>query len=76
MKAIIIAGLLAFAAAGVGYAADDSLEKSAKKTADGFGELLKGMGQEIKKSGIVGDPKKDEKKDAKTPGAKDKEEPK
>ena len=77
MRRIAIAALLAFAATGIGYAADDnSLDKSAKKTSEGFGELLQGMGQEIKKTGIVGDPKKDDKKDPKSSGAKDKEEPK
>jgi len=62
MRTIFIAGLLAFATAGAGYAADDSLDKAAKKTANGFGELLKGMGQEIKKTGIINEPKKDDKK--------------
>ena len=45
MRTIVIAGLLAYAAAGAAYAADDSLDRAAKKTANGFGELLKGMGQ-------------------------------
>ena len=64
MRAIIIASLLAFTIAGTAYAADDSLDKAAKKTSDGFGNLLKGMGQEIKKSGVIDEPK-DEKKDDK-----------
>jgi len=67
MRTIVIAGLLVFGAAGAAYAADaadDSLDRAAKKTANGFGELLKGMGQEIKKSGIISEPKKDDKKEA------------
>lgn len=68
MRTIVIAALLAFAAAGAGHAADDSLDKSAKKTSDGFGELLKGMGQEIQKTGIVGEPKKEDKKEDKKAG--------
>jgi hypothetical protein len=48
MRTIIIATLLAFA--GLAYAADDKVDKSAKKTGDGFGNLLKGMGQETKKA--------------------------
>jgi hypothetical protein len=64
MRTIVIAGLLAFAT-GAACAADDSLDKAAKKTANGFGELLKGMGQEIKKTGIAGEPKK--KDDEKAP---------
>lgn len=75
MKTIAIAGLLALAAAGAGHAADDSLDKSAKKTADGFGELLKGMGQEIKKTGVFNDTKKDDKKSPKPSDAGDKEKP-
>ena len=62
MRTIVTAILLAFAASGVGYAADDSLDKTVKKTADGFGELLKGMGKEIKKTGITNEAKKEEKK--------------
>jgi len=54
--------LLVFAAAA--YAADDKLDKSAKKTGDNFGNLLKGMGQEVKKAG-GGDAKKSDKKSAK-----------
>lgn len=64
MRIVMIAALIA-ALSGVAYAADDSLDKAAKKTSDGFGNLLKGMGQEIKKAG-VGDEKKDEKKDPKS----------
>jgi hypothetical protein len=48
MRILIIASLLAIAT--VAYAADDKVDKSAKKTGDGFGNLLKGMGQETKKA--------------------------
>ena len=41
---------------------------AAKKTGDGFGSLLKGMGQEVGKAGSSA--KKDAKKDAKKPEAK------
>ena len=63
MRGITIAVLIA-ALSAAAYAADDSLDKAAKKTGDGFGNLLKGMGQEIKKTGIGDEPKKDEKKPA------------
>lgn len=63
MRTIIIASLLAFAT--VVYGADDSADKSAKKTGDGFGNLLKGMGQEVKKTGIGNEAKKDDKKASK-----------
>jgi hypothetical protein len=56
MRTIILASLLAFAA--TAYAADDKVDKSAKKTGDGFGNLLKGMGQEVKKTGGSKDDKK------------------
>src|SRR6266436_3048379 len=62
MRAIIITSLLAFIFAGIATAADDSLDKAAKKTSDGMGNLLKGMGQEIKKTGIGNEAKKDDKK--------------
>jgi hypothetical protein len=62
MKGAVTIILLAFAAAA--YAADDKLDKSAKKTGDNFGNLLKGMGQEVKKAG-GGDAKKSDKKSAK-----------
>ena len=68
MRIVMIAALMA-ALVGVAYA-DDSLDKAAKKTGDGFGNLLKGMGQEIKKTGIGDQEKKDEKKDDKKPAAK------
>jgi len=69
MRTIVIATLL-LAFTGSAYAADDSLDKAAKKTSDGFGNLLKGMGQEVKKTGI-GDQKKDDKKSAKAADAKE-----
>jgi hypothetical protein len=65
MRKIIIASLLAFGVAGIAHAADDSLDKAAKKTGDGFGNLLKGMGQEIKKTGIGDEAKKEDKKASK-----------
>ena len=72
MRTVIIAMLVA-ALSGAAYAADDSLDKAAKKTSDGFGNLLGAMGQEIKKMGD--DDKKDTKKDeakaeTKKPGPK------
>jgi hypothetical protein len=69
MRVIIIASLLAFA--GAAFSADDSADKSAKKTGDGFGNLLKGMGQEVKKTGIGNEGKKSDKKAAKA-GKEDK----
>ena len=56
MRILIVASLLAFAV--VAFAADDKVDKSAKKTGDGFGNLLKGMGQEVKKTGGGKDDKK------------------
>jgi hypothetical protein len=75
MRTIIIASLLAFTVAGTAYAADDSLDKAAKKTGENFGELLKGMGQEVKKTGI-GDQKKDDKKASKSGESPSKEDKK
>jgi len=70
MRIAMIATLIAFLS-GAAYAADDSLDKAAKKTADGFGNLLKGMGQELKKAGVGDEEKKDEsKKDEKKNAAK------
>ena len=66
MRMAVTAALLVFAAAV--YAADDKLDKSAKKTGDNFGNLLKGMGQEVKKAS-GGNAKKSDKKSAK--GAKE-----
>jgi len=71
MRTIIIASLLALTAAGIAYAADDSLDKAVKKTSDGMGNLLKGMGQEIKKTGIGNEAKKDDKKASKAGDAKE-----
>jgi hypothetical protein len=65
MRIVMTAALIA-ALSGAAYAADDSLDKAAKKTSDGFGNLLNAMGQEIKKTGIGNDGKKDEKKDEKS----------
>lgn len=62
MRIILIASLIA-ALSGAAYAADDSLDKAAKKTSDGFGNLLNAMGQEVKKTGIGDD--KEKKKDEK-----------
>jgi hypothetical protein len=78
---MIAALIAALGGAGIARAADDSLDKAAKKTADGFGNLLNAMGQEIKKTGIGDDGKKDEaKKDEKKPARRaavnPKEEPK
>lgn len=65
MRIILIASLIA-ALSGAAYAADDSLDKAAKKTSDGFGNLLNAMGQEVKKAGIGDDKeKKKDEKDAK-----------
>ena len=53
-RALCCASLLAVAgsAAGPAVAADDtSLDDGAKKAGNNFGELLKGMGQELKKAG-------------------------
>ena len=49
-------------------AAQDKGSDPAKKTGDGLGSLLKGMGQEIGKAGSSA--QKDAKKDAKKPDAK------
>ena len=76
MRMIIIASLLAFSAAGIAYAADDSLDKAAKKTGENFGELLKGMGQEVKKTGIGNETKKEDKKASKQADSKAKEDKK
>jgi len=71
MRVITTAVLIAtLGAPALAHAADDSLDKAAKKTGDGFGNLLKGMGQEIKKTGIGDDAKKDEKQDDQKSGAK------
>ncbi|HVQ60763.1 MAG TPA: hypothetical protein VMS53_01630 [Burkholderiales bacterium] len=71
MRIVMIAALIA-ALSGAAYAADDDLDKAAKKTSDGFGNLLKGMGQEIRKIGDEAkkDEKTDQKKDDKKSAAK------
>lgn len=48
---------------------DTSLDDSAKKAGNNFGELLKGMGQELKKAGgtLAGSGKKNDKKEKKSP---------
>jgi hypothetical protein len=68
MRIVMIAALVA-ALNGAAYA-DDSLDKAAKKTGDGFGNLLNAMGQEVKKTGIGNEGKKEAKKDDKKPAAK------
>lgn len=75
MRTTVIATLLVFTFAATAYAAADSLDKAAKKTENGMGELLKGMGQEIKKTGI-GNTKKDEKKAPKAGDSQTKEDKK
>jgi hypothetical protein len=76
MRILSIAALIAvLCGSGVVFAADDSLDKAAKKTGDGFGNLLKGMGQELKKTGI-GDQKKDDKKASKSGDSQSKEDKK
>jgi hypothetical protein len=72
MRLIVIASLLAFVAAGTAHAADNSADKSAKKTGEGFGNLLKGMGQEVKKTGIGNEAKKGDKKAPKAAAKEDK----
>jgi hypothetical protein len=66
-----IAGCLAAGlAAGPALAAGDtSLDDSAKKVGNNFGEMLKGMGQELKKAGgsLTNSGKKDEKKEKQNP---------
>ena len=54
---------------GPALADDTSLDDSAKKAGNNFGELLKGMGQELKKAGgsLSESEKKDDKKEKKRP---------
>lgn len=54
---------------GPALADDTSLDDSAKKAGNNFGELLKGMGQELKKAGgsFSASGKKDDKKEKKRP---------
>jgi hypothetical protein len=67
----IAAGLaIAGFAAGPAVAADDtSLDDSARKVGNNFGEMLKGMGQELKKAGgsLSASGKKDDKKEKQSP---------
>jgi hypothetical protein len=72
LRAWWIAGCLAVTglAAGPAVAADDtSLDDSAKKVGNNFGEMLKGMGQELKKAGgsLAGSGKKNDKKEKQSP---------
>ena len=57
----MITATLIAALCGTAYAADDKADSSAKKTSDGFGNLLKGMGQEVKKASGSGNAKKSDK---------------
>ena len=63
---LIVAWSLGF---GPARADSDSVNDSAKKVGNNFGELLKGMGQEVKKIGKSDDAaaKKDKKKETKHP---------
>ena len=72
LRAWWIAGFLAAAglAAGPALAADDTrLDDSARKVGNNFGEILKGMGQELKKAGgsLSESGKKDGTKEKKRP---------
>jgi hypothetical protein len=71
LRAWWIAGCLAAGlATGPALAADDtSLDDSAKKVGNNFGEMLKGMGQELKKAGgsLSESGKKDDKKEKQSP---------
>jgi len=71
LRAWWIAGFfVAGLAAGPAVAADDtSLDDSARKVGNNFGEMLKGMGQELKKAGgsLSESGKKDDKKEKKHP---------
>jgi hypothetical protein len=70
MRIMMTGVLLAALGSGTAFAGDDSLDKAAKKTSDGFGNLLNAMGQEVKKTGIGDDGKKNEKKNDKKSAAK------
>ena len=59
----IVVFLAAVCGFGAVLADDTSLDDSAKKVGNNFGELLKGMGQEVKKAG--GSFSKSDKKDKK-----------
>ena len=64
--ASLLVGVCSF---GPALADDTSLDDSAKKVGNNFGELLKGMGQEVKKAGgsLSESGKKDNKKGKKRP---------
>jgi hypothetical protein len=69
-RTLWVAGILvAMCSIGPALADDTSLDDSAKKVGNNFGELLKGMGQEVKKAGgsLSKPAKKDEKKEKKSP---------
>ena len=70
LRTLWIASFLVAVCSIVPALADDtSLDDSAKKVGNNFGELLKGMGQEVKKAGgSLSEPaKKNEKKEKKSP---------
>ncbi len=70
LRTLWIAGfLVAMCGFGPALADDTSLDDSAKKVGNNFGELLKGMGQEVKKAGgsFSESGKKDDKKGKKRP---------
>ena len=70
LRALWMASILvAVCSFGPARADDTSLDDSAKKVGNNFGELLKGMGQEVKKAGgSLSEPaKKDKKKEKKSP---------
>jgi len=78
LRALGIAGLLlALCSFGIGTAlaeksGDTSLDESAKKVGNNFGELLKGMGQEVKKVIDSDDKSADKDKKKETKNADDK----
>ena len=70
LRALWIASfLVAVCSFGPALADDTSLDDSAKKVGNNFGELLKGMGQEVKKvtNSDNAAEKKDKKKEKKSP---------
>jgi len=69
LRTLWMAGFLAaLCSFGPALADDTKLDDSAKKVGNNFGELLKGMGQEVKKAGgSLSEPaKKDKKKEKKS----------
>lgn len=66
VASFLVVGSLSFGSA---LADDTSLDDSAKKVGNNFGELLKGMGQELKKAGVSlsESGKKDDKKEKQRP---------